>query len=327
MPTPAEHDLRPLGRTDRVVTSVAMGCWPIAGMTSLDVDTRSSLATLEAAFDAGIRHFDTAFCYGAAGESETLIGRALRTRRDRITIATKGGIHWNASGERVIDGRPATLKSQCDTSLRRLGTDRVDLLYLHAPDPTIEIEQSADALYRLLRAGKTAAIGLSNVDVEQAHRFAAVCPVAAIQPHYNLLQREIEQDLVPFCLERRISLMTYWPLMKGLLAGHLRRDHVFAPGDGRAKYPMFRGEEWERNQDFVDRIRAVATDAGRSVTATVINWTIHRPGITSALCGAKRPEQIRESAEAMGWRLTDDQLAAIDRAIAERGTIVSKSAV
>jgi aryl-alcohol dehydrogenase-like predicted oxidoreductase len=320
-------ELRPLGRTDIRVSPVALGCWPISGMTSLDVHEADSLATLDAALDCGINFFDTAYGYGAAGESERLIARAIAGRRESVVIATKCGIHWGADGKRVLDARPETIRRECDESLRRLATDRVELIYLHAPDPQTPLAGSAGEFRRLLEEGKTRAIGVSNVTLAQLQEFAAVCPVSAVQPPYNMLQREIERNLVPWCREREISLCIYWPLLKGLLAGKLPRDFVFRPGDGRAKYPMFQGQEWERNQDLLDNLRTIASAVGKTVAQLVVNWTIHQPGITAALCGAKRPEQIRETAGAMGWRLTADQMRQIDAALARRGTPVVKGAV
>ncbi|WP_417745627.1 aldo/keto reductase [Rosistilla oblonga] len=320
-------ELRPLGQTDIRVSPVAMGCWPIAGMTSLEVNDPDSLATLDAAFDADINFFDTAYCYGANGESERLIGRGLGNRRDQIVIATKGGIAWDADGQRVQDASPATLRRQCDESLQRLGTDRVELLYLHGPDPDVPVAESAGELKRLMDAGKTRSVGVSNFNVEQLEEFHAVCPISAVQPHFNMLQQEITHDILPWCEANGASAIIYWPLMKGLLAGKLSRDHQFAPGDGRAKYPMFQGEEWQKNQDFVDALRQLAIEIGRTVSDVVINWTIHHPGITAALCGAKRPYQISETAAALSWRLSADQRARIDQAIADRGPAAGRSAV
>ena len=232
-------ELRQLGNTDIQVTSVALGCWPISGMTSLDVNDDDSLATLHAAFDSGISFLDTAFCYGRNGESEKLIAQAFAGRRDQVVIATKCGIHWNEDGSRGIDGRGETLKAQCEESLRRLQTDRVELLYLHGPDPTLPISESAAALRQMLDEGKTRSIGVSNLSVAQMIEFHEICPITACQPPYNMLQRQIEQDIVPWCLENQASVVPYWPLLKGLLAGKLQRDHKFQPGDGRPKYPMF----------------------------------------------------------------------------------------
>ena len=324
---PPTSELRRLGATDIWVTPVALGCWPIAGMTSLDVNDADSVATLEAAVDAGINFLDTAFAYGVNGESERLIAKTLGHRRDELVIATKGGITWDAQLQRTLDGRPETLRRQCEESLRRLNTDRVELLYLHAPDPHVPVSESAGALRRLLEAGQARAIGVSNFNLEQLAAFHAECPLSAFQPPYNMLQRDIERDTLPWCRQHGVSVVVYWPLMKGLLAGRLPRDHVFQPGDGRAKYPMFSGDEWQKNQDFLDRLRDVAAQAGRTVAQVVVNWTMHQPGITAALCGAKRAYQIQETAGALGWRLTNEQLAAIDAALAARGTPVTRAAV
>lgn len=319
-------ELRQLGQTGIYVTPIAMGCWPISGITSIDVNETDSLATLSAAFEAGINFFDTAYCYGYQGESERMIARAVGANRNEIVIATKGGIHWE-NGKQVRDARPATLKQQCEESLRRLATDCVELLYLHAPDPRVPIAESAGALRELLAAGKTRSVGLSNATPDEMREFAAVCPLTAYQPHYNMLQREIETTHLPWCREHQVSVIVYWPLMKGLLAGKLSRDHVFNPRDGRRKYPMFHGEEWQKNHDFLDKLRPIAAESGKSVAELVINWTIHQPGITAALCGAKRPEQIRANAGGMGWRLSAEQAARINRALAERGTAASRGAV
>lgn len=318
--------LRTLGQTSIAVTPVAMGCWPISGVTSVNVTEAESLATLEAAVDSGVNFFDTAYCYGYEGESERLIARALGHRRDDIVIATKGGIHW-VDKKQARDGSPETLRRECDESLRRLNTDRVDLLYLHAPDPNVPLSESAGALRELLDAGKTRSVGLSNATTEQLAEFAAVCPLAAYQPHYNMLQREIELSQLPWCVANGVSAVVYWPLMKGLLAGHLPRDYVFDPRDGRRKYPMFHGEEWEKNQDFLGDLRPIAAAAGKSLAQLVINWTIHQPGITVALCGAKRPDQIIANAGGMGWTLSADQMSQINTALIKRGPSVSGRAV
>jgi len=318
---------RRLGKTDLMISPVALGCWPIAGMTSLDVNDQDSLATLSACHDLGINFLDTAYCYGPKGESERLIGQAIGHLRDKFVIATKGGVHWNSVGERVIDGSPERLQRECEESLQRLGTDYVDLLYLHAPDPAVPLEASAGALRQLLEQGKARAIGVSNFSVAQLIAFHDVCPITAHQPPFNMLQRGIEADTLPWCVKHEVSTVSYWPLMKGLLAGKMARDHVFAPGDGRAKYPMFQGDEWQKNQDFVDELRRIAMSIGRTVAEVVVSWTIHRPGITAALCGAKRAIQIQETAGALGFVLSDDDHRAIDKALQRRGAAITRAAI
>lgn len=187
---------REIGQTKILISPVSMGCWPITGVTSVDVTEAESLSTLEAALDAGINCFDTAYCYGYEGESENMIARALGHRRDEIVIASKGGIHWepdhSGKNTQILDGSPSTLRQQCETSLQRLKSDRVELYYLHAPDPHVPIEESAGVLKELMDEGKVRSVGVSNCDVPQMEAFMTVCPLSAYQPHYNMLQREIE---------------------------------------------------------------------------------------------------------------------------------------
>jgi aryl-alcohol dehydrogenase-like predicted oxidoreductase len=325
----SDHDShterRPLGKSGFEVSPVALGCWPIAGVTTLDANEADSIATIQACFDLGINHLDTAYVYGPNGESENLIRRAVTGRRDELVIATKCGIHYEGN-EMVTDGRPERLRSECEESLRRLGTDRVELLYLHAPDENVPIEESAGALGELLQTGKTRAIGASNCTLEQLRAFQSVSPIAAVQLPYNMLQRDIEQRTIPWCREQGIAVMAYWPLMKGLLAGRLPRNYVLHERDSRRKYPMYQGDEWQKNQDFIEQLRAAAKLSQHTIAQLVINWTIRQPGITAALCGAKRPWQIQETAGAMGWTLSDKQRALIDAAIAARGQAAAKRA-
>jgi aryl-alcohol dehydrogenase-like predicted oxidoreductase len=330
----ADPDRRPLGESGFEVSPVALGCWPIAGVSTLDANEVDSIATIQKCFDVGINHLDTAHVYGPNGESENLIRRALGGRRDEMVIATKCGIHYEGR-EMVTDGRPERLRMECDESLRRLGTDHVELLYQHAPDDRVPIAESAGALRELMQAGKTRSVGVSNFTIEQMELFHAVCPITAVQMPYNMLQRDIEQRTIPWCRERNIAVMVYWPLMKGLLAGKMPRGAELDERDSRRKYPMYQGEELQRNQDFVDRLREAAAGcpadslagcrvAGHTVAQLVVNWTISQPGITSALCGAKRPGQIEETAGAMGWTLSAEQRALIDAALAARGPAATK---
>jgi aryl-alcohol dehydrogenase-like predicted oxidoreductase len=218
------------------------------------------------------------------------------------------------------------MRSECDESLRRLGTDRVELLYLHAPDDNVPIAEAAGGLRDLMDEGKTLSVGASNCTVDQLEEFHSVCPLAAVQMPYNMLQRDIEKQSIPWCRERNIAVMVYWPLMKGLLAGKLPRDSELDASDSRRKYPMYQGDEWQKNQDFIDQLREIAQETGRTVAQLVVNWTIAQPGITSALCGAKRPEQVEETAGAMGWQLTSEQCALIEAAISKRGPTATKRA-
>lgn len=314
---------RPLGNSGVSIAPVALGCWPIAGVTTLDTSESESIATVQKCFDVGVNHLDTAYVYGPNGESENLIRRAIGDRRDEMVIATKCGIHFEGT-EMVTDVRPEVLQRECEESLRRLGTDRVELLYLHSPDENVPIEESAAALGELQAAGKTRSVGASNCTLEQLQAFHAVAPLSAVQLPYNMLQRGIEERTLPWCRANNVAVTIYWPLMKGLLTGKFARDHQFDERDKRQTMPTFQGEEWQKSQDFLDALRRGAALTGHTVAELVINWTIHQPGITAALCGAKRPWQIEETAGGMSWSLTTEQEAIITAAIAARGPAVSK---
>ena len=315
---------RPLGGSDLLVTPVSLGTWPMAGVSSQDVNDKDSLDTIRACRELGLNFIDTAYCYGPQGESENLVRRALGDYRDEFIIATKCGIHYDSSGQQTQDARPETIVRECDESLRRLGTDRIELYYLHSPDPNVPVSESAGAIAELIKSGKVLHAGASNSHLEQIQEFHASCPVTAVQLPYNMLQRDIERQTVPWCLEQDISIVVYWALMKGLLAGRLTELAQIDTADSRHKYPMYQGDEWERNQQFVATLREIGEESQRSVAEMVVNWTIHQPGITVALCGARRRWQIEETASALGWQLSFEQRQAIEEAIDARGTAAAK---
>jgi aryl-alcohol dehydrogenase-like predicted oxidoreductase len=311
-----------LGLSDLWVSPVALGCWPLAGITSILDSERECIDTIHAAIDVGINFFDTAYSYGYDGQSDRLLREALGGRREQVIIASKVGMHWSPKRERVLDASPATLLAHAEQVLRRLQVDTVDIMYLHAPDGTTPIEVSAAAIAQIVEKGWARYAAVSNVDADQAARFHAVCPVIAVQPYFNMLQQESVANLRDFCRRQSISIAGYWVLMKGLLAGHLQRDHQFHPADSRLKYEIFRGEAWQRNQDFVDNLRQLATRIGCTVSQLVIAWTLAQPDITVALCGAKHPSQIRDNAGGMLIQLDGPTLAEIDGYIARRGSSV-----
>jgi aryl-alcohol dehydrogenase-like predicted oxidoreductase len=322
-----------LGSSPVFVGPLGLGCWPLAGMTREGVTRAAAVATIQAAIDCGIVHLDTAYCYGEHGESERAIREAVGSRRDAVVIAGKCGIHWEPAPastpprRQVVDGRPARVRAEVAESLGRLGTDHFDLLYLHAPDPTIPIEDSAGELKRILDAGKARAIGLSNATVAQLAGFAAECPLAACQMHFNMLQREIEREVLPWCVAQGVGMIVYWPLMKGLLAGRMHGGQVFPKTDSRHKYPMFNGAEFVRNLDFVEAIRPEATRLGCDLADLVLAWTAEQPGITSVLFGATSPDQVRENARALGCDLDAAARATIRSAIEARGPVANRRAV
>lgn len=301
---------RRLGQSALWVSPVALGCWPLAGITSGPLSDDAAGAVIDAALAAGVNHLDTAYAYGRDGESERRIARALRHRRDQVVLATKVGVYWDHAGGLQRTGDPALLRRHFEESLRRLEVDAVDLLYLHAPADDVPLAESAGFFREVLSEGKTRAVGVSNLSVEQLEVFAAVCPIAACQVRYNWLQREIEADVLPWCRARQVSLVAYEPLALGLLTGKFARDHVFPADDWRRRSPLFSGAAWTRNLAEVERLRPQAAARGCSLAQWAVGWTITRPGVTAALCGAKRPEQTRETAQAMAlaesWPDTTD---------------------
>jgi aryl-alcohol dehydrogenase-like predicted oxidoreductase len=324
---------RPLGDSGVRVGPLGLGCWPLAGMTRQGVTAQAAEATVRAALDHGITHLDTAYCYGEHGESERAIAVAIRGRRDRVVIAGKCGIHWEPDAaatpprRQVVDGRPERIRAEVAESLRRLGTDHLDLLYLHAPDPQVPLAESAGELARLLAAGTTKAIGVSNVSLAQLETFAHACPLSACQMHFNMLQREIEREILPWCRGHGVAMIVYWPLMKGLLAGTMHRGQVFPTSDSRHKYPMFNGAEFDKNLEFVDRLRPVAVRLECSLPDLVLAWTAEQPGVTSVLFGATSPEQVHTNARALSVDLDDAARRDIATAIQARGPVLGRRAV
>ncbi len=281
------------------MSRIAFGAWPIAGITSLDVDDQQSVATIRSALDFGVNFIDTAFSYGYDGRSDRLIREAIEGRRDRVVIASKVGTHYNDQKVLVKDGRPERLIRDTEEVLKRLGVSFVELLYLHAPDPTIPIEKSAEALATIQERGLAQEIGVSNVSLEQLKAFHSICEVATVQTYFNVFQRESVAELRQFCEANRITITCYWVLMKGLLAGKLKRDHVFDPKDRRLTYAVYQGDRWAKSQDMLDALRLLSADSGLSVAQLILHWTLAQPEIGVAIVGAKRPAQFLETASVL----------------------------
>lgn len=294
---------------------VILGLWPIAGITTVGVTAGDAEATILAAIDAGVTCFDTAYSYGFGGECDRLLGTMIRGQRDRFRVIGKVGQRWNDSRQRVIDGSAATLAADAEASLRRSGIERFDLLMLHSPDPEIPIETSAGAMNELRARGLCTQIGVCNADAGQRRRFAAVADCAAVQCPLNLRQRDSLLDLIPDAESAGCEVHVYWTLMKGLLAGQIKRDHQFAAGDVRPGYEIFQGEQRRRTHAVLDRIGELGQQCGRTIAQLSIGWALSQPGVTAALVGARRPDQIIETASSRP--LGADLLAAIESIVAE----------
>ncbi len=298
--------------------SLVLGLWPLAGITTVGVTDQDAKETLAKAIECGITTFDTAFSYGFEGESDSLLGEFVRRDRDRYEIIGKVGQRWDENRVRVVDASPATLVRDAEESLRRIGIDQFDLLLLHAPDPKVPLEQSAEAMHGLQRRGLCRRTGVCNVSPAQYQHFSESLTSLgnhcdAIQCPLNLLQRDSLHQLIPACASKKTRVHVFWTLMKGLLAGRIGRDHVFAPGDSRPGYAIYQGVPRQRAHDVIDALQPIANDGGITIAQLSIGWAISQPGVSGALVGARRASQVAEIAEAK--KLPEDMLSAIDRIV------------
>ena len=258
-----------------------------------------SIATVQAALDVGMTFLDTAESYHT---SESLIGKAIEGRRHEAFLATK------LSG----DHSPEHMARAIDNSLKALRTDYVDLYQLHSPQSQWPIEQTMAGLVRLRDAGKIRNIGISNFSAEQTVDALKYGPIHSSQPRYSMLFREAEDSVLPCCLDNGVGVMAYSVLAKGLLSGRYRPGHRFASDDQRSSTDNFRGEVFSRTFEVTQRLKEWAADHGRDLVQLAIAWTLAHPAVTSAIAGAKTPEQVNHNAKAADWRLTQKDLQEID---------------
>lgn len=276
-------------------SKIALGLWPIAGVTTVGVTLEDAHATIIAAIEGGITIFDTAFSYGFDGQSDRLIGHYVRGQRDRFCVMGKVGQRWDAQRQRVIDGSPDQLTHDAEASLSRMKLDFFDVLFLHAPDPNVPLEQSAWAIDQLRQRGLCKQVGLCNASAAQIQDFANFVSTDAIQCPLNMIQRETQSTLIDPSAAAGRDVYVFWTLMKGLLAGRITRDHVFQPGDSRPGYAIFQGELRRSIHDVIDSLQQLGTELGQSVAQISVGWAISQAGVTAALVGARRPDQIRET--------------------------------
>jgi aryl-alcohol dehydrogenase-like predicted oxidoreductase len=313
---------RALGNSSLLVSPVTFGAWAIGGWMWGGADKKDAIKAIHACLDNGISSIDTAPIYGF-GQSEKLVGEAIRGKRDRYEILTKAGMRWegtkgeyffttndNDGVQREIykySGRESII-AECEESLRRLGTDYIDLYQIHWPDLTTPIEEPMEAFRILMDQGKIRAAGVSNYSVEQMERASGVIKLSSNQVPYSMVRREIEQDVVPWCLENSCGILAYSPLQRGVLTGKITPDYPFAPGDSRPETPHFQINNLIRINKFLDKIRPLAEEKGATLSQLVIAWTLRQPGITVALVGARTREQVEQNAGALDVSLSDEEL-------------------
>jgi aryl-alcohol dehydrogenase-like predicted oxidoreductase len=273
-------------------------------------DDDAAVALIRRALDLGVAFLDTADIYG---DSELKVGRAIHGRRADVVLATKFGFVQSKIGsEERIDGRPEHVRTACDQSLRRLGTDYVDVYYLHRVDPTVPIEDTVGAMSDLVRQGKVRHVGLSEVSGATLRRAQAVHPIAAVQTEYSLFSRDVEDELFPTLRELQVALVAYSPLGRGFLAGRFRRLEDLAPDDWRRKNPRFQGGAFERNVALADRVRELAATKGCTPAQLALAWLLSRESVVP-IPGTSSVERLTENAGALDVRLTREELDEIER--------------
>ena len=305
--------------TNLISSRIALGTWAIGGWMWGGTDEKESIRTIHAALDHGINLIDTAPIYGY-GRSEAIVGEAVHQhgRRDSLIVATKVGIDWT-NGKIERNSTRQRILQELEDSLRRLQTDYVDIYQVHWPDPLVPIEETAATLRELYEEGKIRAIGVSNYSPEQMARFRAVAPLHTIQPPYNLFEREIEREVLPFALGRGLTSLTYGALCRGLLSGAMRADRQFAKNDMRKTTdPKFQAPHFAEYLNAVSMLDTFARENyGKRVIHLAVRWLLDQPGVGVALWGARRPEQLAPIREVIGWSLGKSDFAAIDAILRE----------
>ena len=306
-----------IGTSNLTTSRIGLGTWAIGGWMWGGTDEAQSIATIQAAVERGVTLIDTAPVYGF-GRSEEIVGKALAEGglREKVQIATKVGLAWK-DGAVYRDSRPGRIRTDVEDSLRRLRTDVIDLYQVHWPDAETPIAETARALEDLRGEGKIRAIGVSDYSPAQMHAFRALATLDAVQSPYNLFEREIEADVMPYAKRSGLTILSYGALCRGLLSGRMSANTRFDGDDLRKVDPKFQGARFRQYLAAVDALAKLARERfGKSVLALALRWVLDQ-GPTIALWGARRPDQLDPIAEIDGWHIDEETKRAID-AILER---------
>jgi aryl-alcohol dehydrogenase-like predicted oxidoreductase len=304
--------------TEMNVSRIALGTWAIGGWMWGGTDERESIRTIHAALDKGINLIDTAPVYGF-GVSEEIVGKAIEERghRERVFIATKVGLEWH-NGAVSRNSSPDRIRQEVQDSLRRLRTDYIDIYQVHWPDLAVPIEETAQTMQALCREGLIRAIGVSNYSPEQMERFMTVSELHTVQSPYNLFEREIDRDVLPYAREKNLNVFAYGPLCRGLLTGTMRPDTKFTGDDLRKSDPKFQPPRFAQYLNAVQQLDDLAQKRyGKHVMELAVHWVLAQPGATSALWGARHPAELEAVTGALEWSLHADTLTAIDQILRE----------
>jgi aryl-alcohol dehydrogenase-like predicted oxidoreductase len=321
-------EYRQLGESGLAVSAITFGAWAIGGWMWGGSDRKDAIAAIRASYEHGVTSIDTAAVYGQ-GDSEEIVGEALQgIPRDKVQVMTKFGMRWDlAKGDfgfktrdnngRELDiykyaGKQSVIK-ECEDSLRRLRTDYIDLYQQHWPDVTTPISETMEALAELIRAGKVRAGGVCNYDTAQMKEAGKAIRLASDQVPYSMVRRDIEEELVPYCMEHKKAILAYSPLQRGVLTGKIKPGHVFAEGDNRGDSRYYKGENLNRINAFLDELRPLAAEKKATLAQLVIRWTLQRAGITIALVGARDAKQAIQNAAAIDIRLSAEEMGMIDK--------------
>ena len=319
-------EYRKLGDSDLTLSVITFGAWAAGGWMWGGTEQNDSVNAIREAFDAGITSIDTAPAYGQ-GTSEEIVGEAIKTLpRDKVQILTKYGLRWDLKkGEFYFksidnDGNPIdmyryaakeSIIEECENSLRRLGTDYIDLYQIHWADPTTPIQETMEAVAQLVKDGKVRYAGVCNYNVTQMEEAAKYIRLVSDQVPYSMLRRKIEKELVPYLKENKKSILVYSPLQFGLLTGKMKPGQKFPDGDLRNDSIYFKDENINRVNTFLNKIKSIANEKDITLAQLVIRWTVEQPGITIALVGARNPEQAKENAKAADVKLSAEEISFI----------------
>ena len=319
---------RRLGNTDLELTVVGLGTWAIGGPWQYGwgpQDENEAIAAILKAIDLGINWIDTAAIYGC-GHSEELVGRALKQTKIKPIIATKCSLLWNDKREKIGCLKAESIRKECEESLKRLGVEVIDLYQMHWPDPEKDMEEGWGEMARLQKQGKVRYIGVCNYNTAQLDRIRKIAPVASLQPPYNMNNRGVEKDLLGYCAKNNIGVVTYSPMQRGLLTGKFSKKRLteLAPDDHRLKSGDYQEPEFSATLALVDKLRPIAKRNKRTLAQLAIAWVLRRPEVTAAIVGARKPSQIAETAPAADWILTKNDIAEIEKLLAERENKLAK---
>jgi aryl-alcohol dehydrogenase-like predicted oxidoreductase len=299
-----------LGNSDMNLTPIGVGAWAIGGggtpFSWGPQDDAESIAAIQAALDQGVNWIDTAAIYGM-GHSEEVVARALRGRSQRPYIFSKCSLVWNEKREISRSLKADSIKRECESSLRRLGVDTIDLYQVHWPDPEPDIEEGWKAVAQLQKEGKVRWIGVSNFKVAHMERCRPIAPITSDQPPYSAVSPEVEEEILPYCLQHNIGVIVYSPMKSGLLTGKMTKERVanLPADDFRRKALNYQEPHLSRNLELAERIKEIGARHGRSAGEVAIAWTLHHPAVTAAIVGVRSAEQVSGVIGAMEFRLSD----------------------